>query len=121
MRKTIETRRIVESYFAAWTSNRVDDAYALLADNLEFSGPSANYKSAEEFRPGLTAFAKMTKGARILDFLVEDDRAAMLYDCDLPAPVGTLKIASFFRVENGKIRTYATLFDAAEFRKLLAR
>jgi hypothetical protein len=53
--------------------------------------------------------------------LVERDRAALLYDCELPQPVGTLKIASFFRVEKGKIRTYETLFDATELRKLQAR
>jgi hypothetical protein len=35
--------------------------------------------------------------------------------------VGTLRIASFFRVENGKIRWYETFFDPTEFRKLQAR
>lgn len=30
-----ETRRVVESYFAAWTTRRVDDAWALLAADLE--------------------------------------------------------------------------------------
>lgn len=113
-----EARRIVEKYFAAWTSNRADDAYACLAENLEFAGPTASYKSAEEFRPALVNFAAMTKGARVIDLLVDGDRVALLYDCDLPAPVGTLRIASFFRVENGRIRTYDTRFDATELRKL---
>jgi hypothetical protein len=57
----------------------------------------------------------------VLDLVVEGDRAALLYDCELPQPIGTLKIASFFRVENGKIRTYDTQFDATELRKLQAR
>ncbi len=116
-----ETRRIVESYFAAWTANDVDEAYALLAADLTFSGPTASYQSAESFRPALVGFAAMTKAARIVELLVEGDRAALLYDCELPPPVGTLKIASFFRVEHGKIRTYETQFDATELRKLLAR
>ena len=62
----------------------------------------------------------MTTGARIVELLVRGDHAAMLYDCELPPPIGTLRIASFFRVENGKIRWYETLFDATELRKLLA-
>ena len=115
------TRRVVKDYFDAWTANRVHDARALLADDLEFAGPSARYKSAEEFWPGLVGFAAMTKGARILELVVEGDRAALSYDCDLPDPVGTLRIASFFRVEKGKIRKYDTFFDATEFRKLVAR
>ncbi|HZS40310.1 MAG TPA: nuclear transport factor 2 family protein [Polyangia bacterium] len=116
-----ETRRIVERYFAAWTANKVDEAYGLLAEELEFVGPTASYRSAAEFRPALIGFAAMTKAARIVELIVEGDRAAMLYDCELPAPVGTLKIASFFRVVNGKIRAYETQFDATELRKLLAR
>jgi hypothetical protein len=114
------TRRVVEAYFAAWTANKVDEAYALLAENLEFSGPTTGYRSANEFHPALVNFAGMTKSARIAELLVQGDRAAMLYDCELPPPVGMLRIASFFRVENGKIRWYETLFDATELRKLVA-
>jgi hypothetical protein len=116
-----ETRRVVEGYFAAWTANRVDDAYALLADDLAFWGPTASYASAAEFQPALRNFAAMTRGARVLELVVQDDRAALLYDCDLPPPIGTVRIASFFRVENGKIRAYQTAFDATELRKAQAR
>ncbi len=114
------TRAAVEGYFAAWTNNDVPAAYALLADDLEFVGPTASYRSAAEFKPALIGFAAMTKAARITDLLVAGDRAAMIYDCELPPPVGTLRIASFFRVADGKIARYETLFDATELRKLLA-
>jgi ketosteroid isomerase-like protein len=115
-----ETRRVVMGYFDAWTSRRVDDAFALLAPDLRFWGPTASYESAEAFRPALQGFAAMTRGARVTELLVDGDRAALLYDCDLPPPVGTIKIASFFRVAGGRIATYDTLFDATELRKLLA-
>ena len=52
-----DTRRVVEGYFAAWTSNKVDEAYALLADDLAFWGPTASYQSAAAFRLALTAFS----------------------------------------------------------------
>jgi hypothetical protein len=120
MSTTDETRRVVEEYFAAWTANRVDEAYALLADDLMFSGPTASYCSAAAFHPALVNFAAMTKQVEIIELLVQGDRAAMLYGCELPPPVGMLRIASFFRVEQGKIRTYETLFDATELRKLIA-
>ena len=115
------TRRVVEGYFAAWTTHRTADAYALLAEDLHFIGPTASYESAAAFRPALDGFAAMTKGARVVDLIVQGDRAALLYECDLPPPVGTLRIASFFRVEGGRIRHYETQFDATEIRKLLAR
>jgi hypothetical protein len=66
------------------------------------------------------AFAAMTKWARVIDLLVEGDRAALLYDCELPQPAGVVRIASFFRVQNGKIRAYDTRFDATELRKVQA-
>jgi hypothetical protein len=114
------TRKVVQSYFAAWTAKNVREAHALLADDLQFSGPTASYRSAAEFWPALVNFAEMTVAARIVELIVEGNRAAMLYDCELPQPIGTLKIASFFRVEDGKNRTYETQFDATELRKVLA-
>ncbi len=37
-----ETRRVVESHFLASTGNNVDAAYALLAADLRFVGPTAS-------------------------------------------------------------------------------
>jgi hypothetical protein len=113
-----ETRRVVQGYFDAWTSKRVDDARALLDEQLEFVGPTARYQGAKAFEPALAGFAQMTRGARMVELLVDGDRAAMLYECDLP--FGTVRIASFFRVAGGKIRWYETQFDATELRKLQA-
>ena len=114
-------RDIVQAYFNAWTSNDIDTAYGLLARDLHFAGPTAGYDSAEAFRPALVAFAKMTKSARIIELVAEGDRVAMLYDCELPAPVGTIQIASFFRVEGERIKWYETQFDATELRKILPK
>jgi ketosteroid isomerase-like protein len=116
-----ETRRVVEGYFAAWTRGDVAGAYALLADDLTFVGPTAKYDSAAAFRPALERFAAMTRSARMTVLLVDGERAAMTYDCELPAPVGTIRIASFFLVAEGRIRDYETLFDATELRKLQPR
>jgi hypothetical protein len=110
-----ETRETVLGYFNAWTEKRPDEAYAFLADDLAFWGPTASYTSAEQFRPALVAFAAMTGRAQLTKLLVEGDWAAMYYDCELPAPIGTIKIASFFRVEGGKIGQYETMFDATAF------
>jgi hypothetical protein len=87
---------------------------------LSSPGQLASYRTAEAFRPALVNFAAMTKWARIVELVVDGDRAALLYDCELLHLVGSLRIASFFRVENGKIRVYDTRFDATELRKVLA-
>jgi hypothetical protein len=88
MSKAEETRETVLGYFNAWTSKRTDEAYAFLAEDLVFWGPTASYASAEQFRPGLVAFAGMTKRAQLTKLVVEGEWAAMYYDCELPAPIG---------------------------------
>jgi hypothetical protein len=115
-----ETRRVVEAYFAAWTTKNTEEAYALLAEKLEFTGPGARFESAAAFKPGLEWFASMTRSARISELVVDGERATLLYDCEFPAPAGTLRIASFFRVESGKIRTYEVVFDTTEYKKVTA-
>jgi hypothetical protein len=107
-----DTREVVMGYFEAWTTHDVPAAFERLAPELEFIGPNASYRSAEEFRPALERFAAMTRGARVVELVVEGDRAALLYECDLPP--GTIRIASFFRVAGGKIRWYETQFDASK-------
>jgi ketosteroid isomerase-like protein len=116
MTKADETRAAVTTYFEAWTHGRIDEAFAVLADDLVFVGPTASYASAAAFRPALEGFAKMTRSARLTHLVVDGEQAAMLYDCDL-APIGPLRIASFFRVEGKKIRWYETQFDATLLRR----
>jgi hypothetical protein len=113
------TREIVLAYFEGWTQKRTADAYALLAPDLAFSGPGATYATAADFKPGLEAFAAMTKSAALVELFVDGDRAAMLYDWEMP--LGTIRIASFFRVEGGKIRWYDTRFDPSKLNELRAR
>jgi ketosteroid isomerase-like protein len=110
----MDTRDVVMAYFEAWTTHDVPAAFACLAPDLQFVGPNASYQSAEEFRPALERFAAMTRGARVVELIVSGDRAALLYECDLPP--GTIRIASFFRVTDGKIRWYETQFDASKLR-----
>jgi hypothetical protein len=115
-----ETRRVAESFFAAWTSRNAREARALLSDALEYSGPLNSYHSADELLPPLMKFAATLHGARVVELILEGNRAALLYDCDLSAPVGTLRTASFQRVDGGKIREYRQAFDATGLRRVLA-
>jgi hypothetical protein len=119
--REIETRSVVERYFAAWTAAQERETRALLADDLEAATPLNSYRSAEPFVAGLMRVAGMLRGARIVASVVEGDRAALLYDFDLPAPVGTLRAAWFLRVEGGKIRSVQQQYDATGFRQLFGK
>lgn len=114
-----DTRTIVEAFFHAWTAGDAAATRALLADDLEYSGPLNTYHRADELVPPLMKFVSILRGANLLEVIVDGDRAALLYECQLPEPVGTLRTASFQRVERGKIQTYRQEFDATALRVLL--
>lgn len=115
-----DTRAVVEAFFYACARNDVDTAYALLAPDMKFHGPAAHYTSAEQFRPALVGFCAITRAARLAEILIDGERAAILYDCDMVPPGGTSRIAAFYRVEHGKIRWYELCFDPAGVQRLLS-
>jgi ketosteroid isomerase-like protein len=115
-----ETRKVVEAYFAAWRAKDAFAALSLLSQSVKFSGPTGPPGSGA-FSPALVSFATMSEEAQILALVVEGDRAALLYSSKVAEPVGTLKIASFFRVEKGKIAAYDVVFDSAELRRFLVQ
>ncbi|HEV2519907.1 MAG TPA: nuclear transport factor 2 family protein [Thermoplasmata archaeon] len=115
------TRRVVEGFFAAWTSKDEGAARRLLDDDLEYVGPLNTYHRADDLMGPLMRFAASVRAARMVDLVVEGERAALLYDVDLPRPVGTLRTASFQHVVDGRIRSYLQAFDATELRKVTPR
>jgi hypothetical protein len=118
MTNSTDTRTVVEAFFTAWTHNDARATRALMADDMRYAGPLNTYDTAEALFGPLMKFAGMVRGARMIELVVDGDRAALLYDCELPAPVGTLRAASFQRVAGGKIVSYLQAFDATELREL---
>lgn len=116
-----ETRRVVEAFFAAWTARDERAARALMADDLRYEGPLNRYDTADALLGPLMRFAAGVRSATMIEVVVQGDRAALLYDCELGAPVGTFRAASFQRVSGGKITSYLQAFDATELRKLAPR
>jgi len=111
-------KQVVESFLSAWTSKNERAARDLMADDLVFISPMSRYESADAFVGPLMRFAAALREHRVHQILVDGDRVAVYYDCIMPDPIGTLTTASFYRVENGKIREYRSVFDCTELRKV---
>lgn len=116
---------LVQAYYDSWSRGGAafDEARLrdTLAPDLRFDGPIAGTRTgAEAFLARVGSFAKAIVATRMLREVHADTESAMLYDCDF-ASGGTLRFAEFIRVAGGKIAGIALVFDAAEFRKLIAR
>ncbi len=111
---------LFETLFAAQCRNDLPAIRALLADDLEYRNVLVTYRGADDFVRELAGFNSMLRGIRIIHVVAHGDGAAVLYDCELPEPVGTLRTGWFVRIEGGKLRTIDSVFDATEIRKLFA-
>jgi ketosteroid isomerase-like protein len=118
---TMDTKQLIETYHAAWTSGDFATARRCLADDLDFRGSIDSFDKADDFVAALTQFRGMLRGVTVLMSCVDGEGAALLYDCDTPTPAGVIRTAEFFRTRNGKIVEIRLVFDAAALRAMMHR
>jgi SnoaL-like domain len=121
-----KTSELVLAYYESWKNGMAsyDETRlrAILAPDLKFEGPLAGKRnSADAFLSGLAGFVKAVKAVRILQKVHAGNEAAVFYECDLTMPAGTFRFAEFLRVDKDTIQEINLVFDATEFRKLIAR
>lgn len=115
----MDTRELIERYHNAWTTGDFTTARNCLADSLDFRGSIDNFSDADTFIEALKGFMQMVSKVTLLQSYVDNDGAALLYDCDTASPAGNLRTAEFFSVSNGKIAAIRLVFDATELRKAM--
>src|SRR5438105_1462389 len=110
-----DTDAVVRAYHDAWTRQDYARARALLADPLLVEVPVNDYPTAQSFAAALENFASMVSGTRLLAAMSDGNEAMLLYDLEA-GPVGTLRVAEHFTVENGKITRIRQIHDTAAVR-----
>lgn len=118
-------RGLVQAYYDSWKIGMAsyDEARlrSILAPDLRFEGPIAGKRAdVEPFLVGLADFVRMLRAYRPIQQVHAGSEASALYDCHIGASSGTLRFAEFFRVQSGKIQEIKLLYDATEFRRLIA-
>jgi ketosteroid isomerase-like protein len=115
----MSARQLIETYHTAWTTGDLDTARRCLADDLDFKGSIDSFHRADDFVRALKVFQGLLRGVTLLKSLFEEERAALLYDCETATPAGVIRTAEFFATKNGKITEIRLVFDASELRKLM--
>lgn len=86
----------------------------LLVDDLEFEGPIAGKRTgAAGFCQGVKGFIATVSDLEIIQEVHGADGSAILYDARMPA--GFVRLAEFFRFDNGKISTLRIHYDPADY------
>jgi SnoaL-like domain len=86
----------------------------LLADDLEFEGPISGKRiGAAGFCQGVKGFIASVSTIEIIQEVHGADGSAMLYDAHMPG--GVVRLAEFFRLDDGRISALRIHYDPAEY------
>jgi hypothetical protein len=90
----------------------------MLSDIGAFIGPLNSYTDADAFLDGAAIFMKLSKETNIKKIMGEGRDVCVLYDYITIVPsIPTIPIASWFKVESGKINFFHTHFNPIPFLK----
>jgi len=117
---TEKTLELVRAYYDSWKggADHFDEARlrSVLHPRLQFESPASKRDDLEETLPGIQRFGKTVRAHRMLQMFASGNEAAAIYDCDLTAPVDSLRLAEFFRVEGDRITSIRLIFDASAYK-----
>ncbi|MFI6518210.1 nuclear transport factor 2 family protein [Spirillospora sp. NPDC050679] len=110
---------VIRTYYQVLTSgieNYQDgrDLLPLLADDLDFEGPIAGrVTGAAPFKEGVKGFIANVTGIEPVQEVHGPGGTATLYDARLPK--GTVRIAEFFEIADGRIQRLRLQYDPADY------
>ena len=85
------------------------------AGTLAVEVPVNDYPTAESFAAALQNFGSMVSSVELLSAMSDGNEAMLLYDLEA-GPVGTLRVAEHFTVNDGKITRIRQIHDTAAVR-----
>jgi hypothetical protein len=112
---------VVNAYLDAFTSWRVAEARALVADGFAFEGPFIKTGDKEAFFAGAAGLGRIAQGHRVLRQWADGDEVATVYEFELGTSKrhGPVVMSEWHTVKNGLIVSSRLVFDTAQFRALV--
>ncbi|MDB4957178.1 MAG: hypothetical protein JWO36_4747 [Myxococcales bacterium] len=105
---------VARAYHRAWSTRDHASAGPLLSDDLRVEVPINSYAGKADFLEAVRRTAEMTSTVELLAALGSDDEALLLYDMTLP--IGRLRVAEHFTVNDGRIQRIRQVHDTAALR-----
>lgn len=105
---------IAVAYHDAWLRRDYDEAWRYLSDSVTLDVPINHYGSKREFTAAAEQTREMCSGVATLMQLGDDTDAVLVYEMQLP--IGPLRIAECFRVDDGRITSLVHIHDTAPLR-----
>jgi ketosteroid isomerase-like protein len=112
---------LFRTYLERFTSGDVDGAAELLADGFTFVGPILQANDKAEFLAGSSGLGAIVRGCDIQRQWVDGDEVCSIYDfkIETPAGAGSIPMAEWAVVRDGKLVSSRLLFDTAAMAALM--
>jgi ketosteroid isomerase-like protein len=117
---TQRTRELVRAYHDAWTAGDIATAGRYLTEDFSTRAPVGSYDTKDAYLAGLTRFRGLVTGLELISELYGEGEATLLYDVHTSTPAGTLRTAEHFRVGPEGIVSTQLIFDATDWKAMLA-
>lgn len=106
---------LARAFLEVWTSHDMEAAATYLADDVSFDSPTSHSDGKEAYMRGLSTFARVVTGVRILAAFGDDTQALIMYDL-ATALFGSLISAELLTFRDGKIAADVLTFDTFPIR-----
>lgn len=112
---------VFREYLDRFSSGDIAGAAELLADDFSFHGPMLQAEGKAAFVEGASRLGPMVRGNEMLRQWVEGDEVCSVYDFNLetPAGAGSVTMAEWATVRDGKLSSSRLIFDTAAMAALM--
>lgn len=108
----MSTHAVVEAYTTAVSEGDFERLAELVHADATFGGTVVNEAhGAEAFVQGFRNLRPITVRTDVRTVVVDDDRAAVMYDLVTDSPVGSVLCAEFLALDAGRVRSSTLIFD----------
>lgn len=112
---------VFRSYLERFTAGDVDGAAELLTDDFTFVGPVLQANGKAEFLAGAAGLGPIVRGYEMQRQWVDGDEVCSVYDfkIETPAGAGSIPMAEWSVIRDGKLVSSRLLFDTAAMAALM--
>ncbi|HVP18512.1 MAG TPA: nuclear transport factor 2 family protein [Spirochaetia bacterium] len=108
--------QILDRFYAAVVRRDLAEARGHLSDDLVFKGLFETYRSADAYIAALTGLLSVTVRLDVKKIIAEGSDAAVFFELQTKAPAeGTVLVAEWHQIKNGKIWHVESAFDGRPY------
>jgi hypothetical protein len=108
-----EPAHVAREYVEAVGDKELGKVEALLAQDVEYTGPATTLSSAADVLTALRRIGAIHVRNEIRRVFVDGDEACVIYDFVTDTAIGTVPTVEWLRIERGRIRSVRLYYDRA--------